>query len=133
MYLINIQINIIIIDAREGNMGNCHRSQTNVYLSFASVDISFLGLTISHVTHLYSQYLYNIHLSFKIGQTQKWYIHCYMMFWKETKALTVLCSDCSIQINNNMTMIYLIICEADIGKPGHYHCTVINSPQIQHL
>ena len=30
-------------------------------------------------------------------------------------------------------MIYLIICEADIGKPGHYHCTVINSPQIQHL
>ena len=36
MYLINIQYNIIILIAREGNMGNCH----------ASVDIGFLGVTI---------------------------------------------------------------------------------------
>ena len=43
-------------------MGNCHPKETNVYLSFASVDIGFLGVTISHVTLSCSQYLYNITL-----------------------------------------------------------------------
>ena len=46
--------------AREGNMGNFHPSKTNVNRSFASVDICFLGVTISHVTFLSSQYLYNV-------------------------------------------------------------------------
>ena len=41
-------------------MGNCHPSKTNVNLSFASVDIGFLGMTISHITRSCSQYLYNI-------------------------------------------------------------------------
>ena len=31
-------------------MGNCHLSKTNAYLSLASVDIGFLGVTISLVT-----------------------------------------------------------------------------------
>ena len=39
-------------------MGNCHPSKTNVNLSFASVNIGFLGWTISHVTLSCSQYLY---------------------------------------------------------------------------
>ena len=30
-----------ILTAREGNMGNCHPSKTNVSLGFASVDIGF--------------------------------------------------------------------------------------------
>ena len=41
-------------------MGNCHPSKTTVNLGFASVDIGFLGMTISHVTLSYSQYLYNV-------------------------------------------------------------------------
>ena len=41
-------------------MGNCHPSKTNVNLGFASVDIVFLGVTISHVNLSCSQYLYNI-------------------------------------------------------------------------
>ena len=40
-------------------MGNCHPSKTNVNKGFASVDIDFLGMTISYVTLSYSQYLYN--------------------------------------------------------------------------
>ena len=39
--------------AREGNMGNCHPTKTNVNLGFASVDISFRTRgdnLISHVT-----------------------------------------------------------------------------------
>ena len=40
-------------------MGNCHPSKTNVNVGFASVDIVFLGLTISHVTLFCGQYLYN--------------------------------------------------------------------------
>ena len=35
--------------ARKSNMGNCHPSKTNVNLGFASVDIVFLGVTISAV------------------------------------------------------------------------------------
>ena len=38
-------------------MGNCHPSKTNVNLGD---DISFRGVTISHVTLSCSQYLYNI-------------------------------------------------------------------------
>ena len=40
-------------------MGNCHPEKTNVNLVFASFDIGFLGVTISHVTLSCSQYLYN--------------------------------------------------------------------------
>ena len=47
--------------AREGNMGNCQPSKTNVNLGFASVDIGFLRVTFSYVTLSCSQYLYNIH------------------------------------------------------------------------
>ena len=42
-------------------MGNCRPSKTNVNLGFASVDIGFLGVTISNVILSCSQYLYNIH------------------------------------------------------------------------
>ena len=38
----------------------CQPSKTNVNLGFASVDIGFLGMTMSHITLLRSQYLYNI-------------------------------------------------------------------------
>ena len=62
MFLIVIQYNIIIIDWREGNIGNCHPSKTNVNLGFASVDIGILGVTISHVTLRCSKYLYTIDL-----------------------------------------------------------------------
>ena len=41
-------------------MGNCHPSKTKVNLSFASVDISFLRVTIPNVTFSRSQFLYNI-------------------------------------------------------------------------
>ena len=60
-YLINIQYDIINIDtAQEGNMGNFYRSKTNINLGFASVDIGFRGVTISHVTLSCSQnILYN--------------------------------------------------------------------------
>ena len=40
-------------------MGNCHPSETNVNLGFDSLNIEFLGVTISHVTLSCSQYLYN--------------------------------------------------------------------------
>ena len=43
-------------------MGHCKPSKTNVKLGFASVDIVFLGVTISHVTLSCSQYLYNVML-----------------------------------------------------------------------
>ena len=43
-------------------MGNCHPLKTNVNLGFASVEIGFLWVTISHVTLSCSQYLYNGHL-----------------------------------------------------------------------
>ena len=41
-------------------MGNFHPSKTNVNLGFASVDIGFLGVTVSNVTLSCSDYLYNI-------------------------------------------------------------------------
>ena len=44
-------------------MGNCDPSKTNVNLGFASVDIGFRGVTISHVTLTCSQFLYKYHLS----------------------------------------------------------------------
>ena len=44
-------------------MGNCHPLKHNVKLGFASVDIGFLGVTISHVTLSCSQYLYNAHIA----------------------------------------------------------------------
>ena len=45
-------------------MGNCHPEKTNVDRGEASdsVDIGFLGVTISHVTLSCIQYLYNIEL-----------------------------------------------------------------------
>ena len=46
--------------ARESSMGTCYTSKTNVNLDFSSVDIGFLGVTISHVTFSCSQHLYNI-------------------------------------------------------------------------
>ena len=49
-----------MLTAQEGNMGNCHTEKTNVKLGFASFNIGFLGMTISHITLSYSQYLYNI-------------------------------------------------------------------------
>ena len=39
-------------------MGNCHPSKTNVNFSFASVDIGFLRVTISHITLSCYQCLY---------------------------------------------------------------------------
>ena len=47
-------------------MGNWHPLKTSVNLHFASVDIGFLGVTISHVTLLCSRYLYNGLLSKKL-------------------------------------------------------------------
>ena len=41
-------------------MANRHPSKNNINLGFASVDIGFLGVTISHVTLSCRQYLYNI-------------------------------------------------------------------------
>ena len=55
MYLFNIQYNIIIIDCTKVNVGNCHPSKTNFNLGFASVDIGFLGVTISYVSFSCSQ------------------------------------------------------------------------------
>ena len=43
MCLINIQYNMKLLTAREGNMGNCHPSKTNVELGFASVDIRLVN------------------------------------------------------------------------------------------
>ena len=48
---IYIYIYIIqILTAREGNMGNCNPSKTNVDRGEAEVDIGFRGVTISYVT-----------------------------------------------------------------------------------
>ena len=44
--------------AQEGYMGNCHPEKTKVNLGFATVDIVFFGVIISHVTFSCSQYLY---------------------------------------------------------------------------
>ena len=41
-------------------MGNCHPKKTNVDRGEAEVDIGFRGLTISHVTLSFSQYLYKV-------------------------------------------------------------------------
>ena len=41
-------------------MDNCNPTKINVYLDFASVDIGFLGVTISIVTFSCSQHLHII-------------------------------------------------------------------------
>ena len=38
-------------------MGNCHPSKTNVNLGYASVDIAFLGVTISDVSREVNIYI----------------------------------------------------------------------------
>ena len=68
LLLNNIQYNINILTAREGNKGNCHPSKINVNLGYASVDIGFLGVTICHVTLSCSQYLYNIPRKRSLGR-----------------------------------------------------------------
>ena len=59
----NIQWNMKNIGCTKGNIGNCHHLKTSVCL--ASVNSGFLGMTISNVTILYSQYFWrkclNIH------------------------------------------------------------------------
>ena len=44
-----------MLNAREGNMGNCHPEKNNVDRGEAEVDIGFGGVTISHVTLSCSQ------------------------------------------------------------------------------
>ena len=64
MYLINIQLNIIIIDCTKGVTWEIVTPRKmNINLGFASVDIGFLGVTLSNVTLSCSQYLYNMYVT----------------------------------------------------------------------
>ena len=40
---------VYILNAQEGNLGNCHPEKTNVDRNEAEVDIAFRGVTIPHV------------------------------------------------------------------------------------
>ena len=67
-------------------MGNCDPLKTNVNLDFASVDIGFLGLTISNVTLSCSQYLYNNapvqrNVNMKNQTKHILYVHCVQLVW----------------------------------------------------
>ena len=64
MYLINIQLNIIIIDCTKVVTWEIVTPRKmNINLGFASVDIGFLGVTISNVTLSCSQYLYYMYVT----------------------------------------------------------------------
>ena len=87
-------------------MGNCHPSKINVNLRFASVDIGFLGVTVSHVTLSCIQYLYNIPCYVMLGY-EKWY----------TSLLLVLCGELhAFEVQNHVKNMYIsrFLCGVDL-------------------